>query len=53
MTYKFLRNLNSDAPYEWKLNNTIILSTNERITVDILNRLVLKYVTKNDEQIFT
>ncbi|XP_025205675.1 uncharacterized protein LOC112601981 [Melanaphis sacchari] len=46
-------NLNSDAPYEWRVNNQIILLSNERITVDILNRLTIKNITEEDEKIFT
>lgn len=47
------RNLNSDAPYEWRLNNQTIMSNKEHITIDILNRLIIKNITEEDEQIFT
>lgn len=47
------RNLNSDAPYEWRKNDHRFLSTNERITVDVLSRLIFKNVTEEDEDIFT
>lgn len=46
----YKRNLNSNAPYEWRLNNQIILSSNERITVDILNRLIFRNITEDDEK---
>lgn len=54
LIYKYIyRNLNLNAPYEWRLNNQIISSTNGRISVDILNRLIFKNITENDEKIFT
>ncbi|XP_050524903.1 uncharacterized protein LOC126896293 isoform X2 [Daktulosphaira vitifoliae] len=51
-------NLNTDAPYVWKLNNKTILpliskSAEDHIYTDILHRLIIQNITKKDETIFT